>query len=299
MSHYPNTLVVGAPRCGTTSIFQYLRQHPDIYLPVRKELHYFTYQRLQENCNGPGDMGVLETLCETKEEYFSHYKQVQNEKIICEISPSYLYYSDISQRLKAELGDIKIIVSLRDPVEKAYSQYMHLVRLNLEELDFYSALIQEKDRANKNWGDIWRYAESSLYADRVSDYIKMFGQENVHVTFLENFIQDPVNAIQRIFQFLEVDTELIPDMRVYNKSGKPRSKIVGQFFARPNPLKNLIKGVVPEKIRVPLRLAILNWNSLEKEEISPEAKALLMAYFREDTAKLEGLLGYPMPWRLK
>lgn len=298
-SRLPNMIVVGAPRCGTTSIFQYLRQHPEIYLPVRKELHYFSYLSLEKNSSGPGDKGVLETLCKDIDQYRTHYQDVKMEKIVGEVSPSYLYYSNVGEKIQRELGQVKIIVSLRNPIEKAYSQYMHLVRLDLEPLDFYAALQAERERMNQHWGDIWRYAESSLYADRIEAYMQRFGRENVHITSLEKFASDPNGAISDIFTFLKVDPSFVPDMRVYNRSGNPRFKMVGQFFARPNALKSMIKQIVPERIRVPLRLSILNWNSLEKDEMDANAKAFLIDYFKEDDQKLEALLGRPTPWMLR
>lgn len=110
----PNFIVIGAPRCGTTSLFEYIRQHPDIYLPSQKELHYFSYVHLRKNCYGPGDDLVLARLPATFFEYQAHYAAVTTESAIGEISPSYLYWSDSSERILDELGRIKIVIMLRD-----------------------------------------------------------------------------------------------------------------------------------------------------------------------------------------
>ena len=117
----PSTVIIGAPRSGTTSLFFYVKQHPDIFLPVRKELHYFSYDLLKENVDGPGDQGALASLCATREEYEAHYASVRAEKVIGEVSPSYLYFSQVSERIRSELGEVKIIALLRNPVDKAFS----------------------------------------------------------------------------------------------------------------------------------------------------------------------------------
>ena len=82
----PNALVIGAPKSGTTSLFHYLRQHTDVFLPVQKELHYFSYDLLRQNTNGPGDRDALSKACATTEEYKSHFGSAETEKVIAEVS---------------------------------------------------------------------------------------------------------------------------------------------------------------------------------------------------------------------
>lgn len=293
----PNALVIGAPRSGTTSLFFYLKQHPEIYLPVRKELHYFSYQFLSLNQNGPGDSDALLPLCSNQEDYRAFYNGVRHEPVIVEVSPSYLYYSQVRYKIMEELGTVKIIAILRNPIDKAYSQYMHLVRLNLEKLSFFEALEMESERRRAGWGDIWRYAESSLYVERVKAYQETFGHDNVKILLFEDLAMKPVAVMVDLFNFLSVNPAFEPDVsRVYNRSGRPRSTTISHFFARENLLKSVLKKVIPERIRVPLRLAILSANSGEKGSVDEESYAYLRAYFQEDVAALERLLGRSTGW---
>jgi hypothetical protein len=295
----PNAVVIGAPRCGTTSLYFYLKQHPGVFLPDRKELHYFSYDLIAANTNGPGDKAAVAPLCATREDYLGHYRLVGDEPIVAEVSPSYLYYAGVAARMLEELGGAKIVAILRHPVEKAFSQYMHLVRLGLETLPFARALEEETRRRRAGWGDIWRYAESSLYGDRIAQYMAVFGEENVHVMTLESLVADANHAMSELFRFLDLDAGIRVDAsRAYNRSGEPRSRLVSRFFARDNPVKSIVKRLVPERVRVPLRLAILDANSGQKRVMGPAERQYLTDYFAGDVQALEALLGWSTGWRL-
>ncbi|GAB64079.1 MAG: sulfotransferase [Candidatus Jettenia sp.] len=293
----PNFIIIGAPKSGTTSLFYYLKQHSDIYLPVRKELHYFSYECLEKNINGPGDKVTLSSLCATKKEYKSHYEAVKNERMIGDVSPSYLYFSNISEKIFSELGQIKIVTILRNPVEKAYSQYMHLVRDNHEILSFYDALMAERERMELGWSDIWRYAESSLYTERVKKYISVFGRDNIKILLFEDLVDDPEKVMRELFEFLRVDTNFCCDTsKVYNKTGKPKSSLISNYFSKPNFLKTIAKKIIPEKIRIPIRLTMMNINTGKKPLMDSMSKKYLVEYFRNDVIQLEKLTGRQLNW---
>ncbi|NUO09142.1 MAG: sulfotransferase [Candidatus Brocadia sp.] len=293
----PNFIVVGAPKSGTTSLFYYLKQHPDIYLPVRKELHYFSYEYLKENTKGPGDKDVLSSLCANRREYESHYIEVKNERMIGDISPSYLYYCNVSGRILSELGKIKIVMVLRNPVEKAYTQYMHLIRDNRETLLFYDALMEEQKRMLAGWSDIWRYAESSLYAERVNKYISIFGPDNVKFILFDDFVIAPDEVMRSLFKFLNVDADVHCDTsKTYNRTGTPKFKMVSDFFAKPNPVKTIVKKIIPEKLRIPTRLALLDWNTGKKNSMDRKSREYLIKYFSDDIVDLSKILGNKLWW---
>ena len=293
----PNFLIAGAPKSGTTSLFYYLRQHPDIYLPVRKELHYFSYEYLEKSSNGPGDKQILLSLCSTRAEYESHYADVGDERMIGEVSPSYLYYSAVRERIQIELGKIKIIIILRNPIEKAHSQYMHMVRDNRETLSFYDALMTEQERINSEWSDIWRYAESSLYSKRIKEYISLFGAGNIKIILFDDFTSRTDEIMRDLFEFLNVDPEFVCETeKTYNRTGVSKSKIVSEFFGKSNLIKTIAKKIIPERIRLPIRLAILDINTGKKPLIDPESQKYLRDYFGDDVEELEGLLETRLNW---
>ncbi len=292
----PNFIVIGAPKSGTTSLYYYLKQHPDVYLPVQKELHYFSFNQLMKNTNGPGDRQTLNSLCANWSEYERHYSAVQGENAIGDISPSYMYFG-VQERIRQELGLIKIVVMLRNPVEKAYSQYMHLIRDQRETLPFYEALLAEESRKEQGWSDFWRYAESSLYAERLQAYMNCFGRENVHVILFDQFIKESQSAMVSLFKFLGLNVNVtVNTQETYNRTGKARSIKVANFLNQPSILKSLFKRITPDAWRIALRLRVMDSNTADKDEIDGHSAEYLREYFSEDIGNLEKIIGKSLGW---
>jgi Sulfotransferase family len=293
----PNFLIVGAAKSGTTSLHHYLQQHPDIYLPAQKELHYFAQEQMMRLSGGPGDRNVLSHICRTKEEYESCYAKVARQSAVGEISPSYLYFSEISPRIKKELHDPKIIMILRNPIEKAFSQYMHLVRDNREMLDFYDGLMAERERTEHGWAAIWRYAESSLYLLRVQTYLDVFGERNVRIFLYDDLVESPERLVREILEFIDVDPEQPIDFaKVHNRSGKPRSRLVANLLTRPNRLRDLVKRILPPDTTYLLKLRLQDLNTGAKGALDSRSRAYLKEFCAEDVRALQQLVGRRLNW---
>lgn len=301
MTHYvlPNFLVVGAPKSGTTSLYYYLRQHGQIFLPKRKELHYFSHNLLYANSNGPGDRQVLDAICHSREEYAGYYAGVAPEQVaVGEISPSYLYYCEAAEQIAQELGAVRIIMLLRNPIEKAYSQYLHQVLHQSETLSFEQALNVEAERAAQGWSDMWRYAESSIYAARVRCYLERFGRENVLPLFFEDFVRETEQVMCAVFGFLGVDAKLaIKRLPAYNATGQPRSRLFNRLQKNRNILKSLLRGILPEEARTRISLFLYSLNTKRKSPMAEDTRQRLRAYFGRDVAELEQVVGRRAPWK--
>lgn len=293
----PSFVIIGAPKSGTTSLYHYLKQHPDIYLPEKKELHYFSYQYLINNCNGPGDKDVLRNLAATFDEYCDYFKHAGDHKIVGEVSPSYLYYSDTRKAIKSTLQDVSIIVILRNPIQKAYSQYMHLVRENLETLSFASALESEKSRYKAGWSDIWRYAESSLYTQRLQDYIETFGKDRIKIVLYDELQADAASLMRLLYAFIGVDPHVTCNTEViYNRTGPPKSKYVANVLFKPSFVKDIAKMVLPQRLRMSLKHRITEMNTGAKPPIDKTVYQYLRNYFYRDIADLQDLIHKKLTW---
>ncbi len=293
----PDFVVVGAPKCGTTSLHHYLAQHPDVFLPGQKELHYFSHAHMTRNSSGPGDAHVLRSACATRAEYEAFFTGAQDARAVGEVSPSYLYYADAADALRAELGEIRIVVVVRDPIEKAYSQYMHLVRDNREPLSFRDALEAEQQRTHSGWAALWRYAGSSLYMPGIERYRSTFGAERVKVIVQDDLRADPATALAELFAFVGVDPAFEPDTgRTYHRSGAPKSKLLANVISRPGPLASVARAVLPDGLRTKVRSFLQNANTGEKGEMDAASRALLRERFTDDVAALEQLLGRALGW---
>jgi Sulfotransferase family len=293
----PNFLVIGAAKSGTTSLHYYLKQHPDVYLPIKKELHYFAYENMKRATGGPGDRNIISHICQSRQAYEVFYTEARAQTAIGEVSPSYLYFSDVGKRMLEELKKPKIIAVLRNPIERAFSQYMHLVRDNRESLGFYDALLAEKGRIANGWGALWRYAESSLYSQRLKTYLDLFGDQHVKIFLYDDLSKTPELVMQELFAFIGVDPSYQIDVdRVYNRSGKPKSRFVADLLAKPNSVKSLAARWVPESLREPLKLRLQNLNTGSKGRIDDRSRAYLKEFFAQDIGEVQRMLDRPLGW---
>lgn len=148
--HVPNFFIVGAAKSGTTSLYHYLKQHPEIYMSPVKEPKYFLASINKFPHNGPGDIEVDKKIIRTWDEYLKLFSNASVEKCIGEASCGYLYYCElVAPSIKRISPEAKIIIVLRNPVERAFSAYCYLFREGRETLSFEEALKIEEERKKK------------------------------------------------------------------------------------------------------------------------------------------------------
>ena len=163
----PNFIIAGFPKCGTTSLYHYLNEHPEIYMPQKKELHFFTHKIISKLRSGPKDSVVKETQINSSEKYLDYFNSVTKELAIGDASPSYINYPSEFSQIKKYLNDPKVIIIIRDPINRAYSNYLHLNREYRETLTFKDAINSEEDRMKKKYSDFWYYKFNSTYYDKI------------------------------------------------------------------------------------------------------------------------------------
>lgn len=287
----PNFLVFGAAKSGTTSIYKYLEQHPDVFMSSFKEPGFFAFEGETPTLNGPGAQKWVDKWVVTNlESYQKLFAEHQEEKAIGEASPYYIYYSQSAATIHKHVPEIKLIAILRNPVDRAFSNYVWAVRDRAENLtNFQDALAAEKDRIKENWGPKWHYKNQGFYYRQLKPYYELFAPEQIKIHLYEDFVAEPVAVMQDIFQFLGVDNNFIPDMsRKHNTSLIPRNKSWHQFLDKPNPIKSLIKPLLPLKFRQNLKQDAKEKN-LFKPSLSSQSRQQLMTEYREDILKLQQL----------
>ncbi|MDQ6981828.1 MAG: sulfotransferase [Mariprofundus sp.] len=286
----PNFVIAGVARCGTTSLYYYLKQHPEIGFPNKKEPKYFSSLGQQFPHNGPGDHTVDKVMVQNLEHYQQLFQGLGSFKRIGEASSDYLYFHRHSAaRMRRVLGDVPIILCLRNPVDRAYSAYNNLVRDQRETLDFAKALAAEEERLANNWDWMWAYKAGGLYADQVSTFLNTFSQ--VKIVIFEDLKQDADAVVQELFAFLAVDEAVPVDTStLYSHSGKAKNRWVAFLSNRENPLAFALRRIAM-KLASRSVLERIASRSLEKEEMSPVIREELKAYFHSDVERLEVLLG--------
>lgn len=292
----PGFVCVGGAKCGTTSLYEYLRGHPEVFLPDQKELHFFSSPDLLQRPNGPRMRSVLADIVTTEDEYRRHFAGMREGQIGGDISPSYLNSGHAPEAIRALLGSPKIIILLRNPVDRMFSQYMHLRRAAREELAFDDALAAEDARSAQGWGDMWLYRHSAHAAGRVRRYIETFQRENVLVVISEQMRDDLSATVRNILEFLGVDPDVELDLTgEFNKSGLPKSKALARMVDT-GPLANLAKRIVPRRIGATVKRRLQEMNTGERIVLSREQKAQYLGEFGDDIRELETIIGRPTGW---
>ena len=283
----PNFLIVGAAKAGTTSLYAYLRQHPEIFMPEWKELSFFI-----------GDpYGPLHQVKRDRY-YIKVFADACGHKAVGEASTSYLFDQAAADIIRDKLGVIKIIIILRDPVAMSYSLYNQQVRKEGETcVSFESALeAEEKRRQSLNfrqrcygWHANYYYYQRGLYFEQVKRYLDNFGQERVKIILFDELTAATVKAVQAVYTFLGVDDNFVPDIKVHNPAGGiisiPRFwEDTGLFLKTYQFLfsKNVFKKV-PHLIR--------NIGRKPPLPINPETAHDLRQKFYHDICRLEQLIG--------
>jgi hypothetical protein len=289
---YPNFLLVGVPKAGTTSLYHYLSEHPEIFLSSVKEPKFFSYISGIRSYNGPGDSEGERDVIKTSDAYINLFSKTNNSKAIGECSVDNLYYHDlVIPKIKEYLGDeVKIVIVLRNPIERAYSSFLYLLRDGRENLSFEDALDAEDKRIKANWEFMWHYKNAGLYFNQVKSYIENF--KNVKIFLFDDLKENPVFLMKDLLSFLGVDSGFFPgdlDTR-YNKSGIPRIRSLYNFLNKPNFFKSYIKIFFPKTFRIKLKNKFMNKLLIKPDMMKESTRESLKQFYKEDIIKLQKLI---------
>ncbi len=223
----PNFLIVGAAKSGTTALADYLRQHPDIYIPQIKEPRYFVSEILSSiSEEDPQKEYIIETSTLTRQEYYKLFQGKDCFKFRGEASVHYLYYyKSAIPKIREELGDIHIVILLRHPVQRAISNYFYQKR---ERRSFEDALANEPARKAKKYNCFWFYKDLGFYHHQIVAY--KHGFSNVKVLLYDRFEHDPQNTCNDVFQFLGLKAVPVRRGNRVNVTKVPRSKMVKRLL---------------------------------------------------------------------
>ena len=286
----PNFLLVGAAKSGTTSLFNYLTQHSDIYIPEVKECRFFS--QLPKNYKGLGAEFFPNSGITDERVYFKLFCE-HEDKVCGDMSNDYLYYYEKSiKNIKKYLGnEIKIVIVLRNPIDRAYSNYMHHIRDGWENISFEQALDDENKRIEENWGWSYHYVKTGMYYYQVKAYLDNFRQTKIYF-FEELKFQD--SLLKDLYAFLEVRfTKELKDNKEYNVSGYPRNKLVHNFLNKDNAIKKIIKPVVNSilpKGSIQKVVSNIQNKNLKKVSMKNDTRERLKNVFEDDIKKLSNLI---------
>ena len=297
-SKVPDFFIVGAPKCGTTSLYKYLKGHPQIFVPEKKELHFFSAESIKNNAQGPGDKEAISKICTEVEEYTAHFAECPNDRIAGDVSPSYLYYYGVAKSIKDFNSNAKIVIVLRNPAKKAFSQYCHMMRSGQESLSFSESLKVEQKRVSESWNDMWHYIEGSRYSSGVRHYLDIFGENNVKVILFEEMVANTDRILGDLFSFLGVDPSIKLDINTVHNEGAGKSRFgrSSMLLMRNEQFKRVVKSIVPETQLKRLEAFAKKVMFQKKTSISAADYEYVMRELEIDIRELESLLGKPTGW---
>lgn len=286
----PNFIVIGAGKAGTSSIFYYLKQHPQICMSSLKEPKFFALEGEPLNFQGPDKDIVNNTSVNSLEAYQNLFQGVSEEIAIGEASPIYLYSPKAPSLIKDYLPEVKLIAILRNPVERAFSSFTHLLREGYETLTFEEALQEEENRIQKKWAPLWHYQQKGYYYEQLKRYYDIFDRQQIKVYLYEDLRNNSIELIQDIYSFVGVDNTFVPDLSKKNVSGTPKSRLIHDLFTKDNSLKTLLKPLFPEQLRRNIADKAIAQNLGSKPTLAPETAHRLRQLYREDILQLQNLI---------
>lgn len=285
----PNFLIIGAARAGTTALFTYIDQHPEVFLHPRKELLFFAYDGAP-NFQGPGDAQLNTKWLTTWEDYCSCFSEAGNKKAIGEASPFYLCSEGAAQRIRYHLPHAKLIVVLREPVSRAFSSFQFLRLAGREPLaDFRAALAAEEERRCANWEFLWQYRALGLYSNQIQTYLDLFHRGQIWLGIYDDLLINPAQFVKSIFRFLEVDHNFEVDISArLNVSGVAKSATLQNLLTN-NVVLSIARSMFPRRYRQPMR-GYLTSKNLDRPQIPPDVERELKEFYRPDIERLERLI---------
>ncbi|WP_433789994.1 sulfotransferase family protein [Actinoplanes sp. CA-252034] len=292
----PDFLIAGVPKAGTTALHAALTGHPDLYLSPVKEPKFFLSDGPPPTVGGPGDVQTYQEHIWRRPAYERLFAAAPPEALKGEATPFYLYDLKAHDRIQALIPDVKLIILLRDPVDRAHSNWTHLWVAGLEEeADFLAACRAEESRKARHWADFWHYIGLGLYGRQLQHLYQRFSRDQVLLLRYRDLKDNPAETLDRVCSFLGVRTGILTAIPKEN---------VNRHYVEDNGVNRVLRGLLRaggdfgHRFPVPLRLAargplltLLHRTKGNRPVTTPEERAALLPYFSEDIALLQDVTG--------
>lgn len=287
----PDFLVIGAARAGTTALYEALKDHPEVCLTATKETNYFSSKDQELNVVGPGAEFINNSITRLAD-YQAQYKAAKQGQMLGEICPLYLFVPAAPGNIREAVPDVKLIVSLRNPIDQAFSHFLYARHHAIEpEADFLRVLDLEEERLNAGWQPLFGYSRFPRYGEQLARYLDLFPRENLLVMDYADFRTDNQAFLAEICRFIGVDDTYRPDVGgSVNAGGTPKNRWLQELIMRPNVLTAPAR-VMPVSWRRAIRDRLASRNAGGRETMPEAARAILRDRLADDVAVLSDLLG--------
>ena len=283
---FPSFLLIGANKAGTTSIYHYLGQHPEIYVSPIKEPSFFAIE-------GRSDLDDIQRawkMTGSLDEYLALFDGVTTEKAWGEASTAYLSTPTAAANIHRRIPNVKLIAILRHPIERAYSQYAMNARLGIETLPTFEAAVQ----AELNHGPqlpCLPYLAMGYYFTQLQRYTSCFDARQILVLVNRDLSAAPLGVMRRIFRFLEVDDAFAPDLGQRHNVAPDRPLPAGPISPRlPGPLRRIARALLSQSLQARIRDGLRAMRP-SRPAVAPTLRRQLVALYRPEISNLQDLIG--------
>jgi hypothetical protein len=288
----PTFLGIGAVKGGTTAVHQFLLAHPQVFLPALKELRFFSHEGLQIEYREPGGKRIPREI-KSWEGYKAVFRHAGKYAVRGEISPQYMMLAEnAAANIFRHLPDVKLFAVLRNPVDRAYSNYLQAVRLGQEPiLGFHEALSRESGRIREHWPPLFWYKHNGLYYRQLAEYFSRFPRDRIRILFSEDLRRDAAGFMADLYRYLGADPEFKPDTSMkFNPGGLPRRLVFYRWMLWMRYRTRFLDGVLPVALRYPLLSALRNSLLRPAPSMPDDVRLELIEYYRDDVRQLQSLI---------
>lgn len=303
----PSFIVLGAVKAGTTSLYNYLDQHPQIQMSAWNWPRYFhvasgapDFAKLAQRygdtrrreSEGRFDMMFPARIPRSIEQYEALWPETDAARVEGEVSPTYLHDPDVCAEIAKRKPATKLIIALRNPVDRAYSHFVMDRRKGWEQIgDFGESLNEEPIQADNFFWGRRHYIRHGLYADAVERYRESFPRNQIKVVFYEDLVRDPAAYLAEILDFIGVDPAFPIDTSMRHNKGLVRHDTkLTRFLYGSFPGRQFIKRVFSESARALISRRIANATHAAAEPMQPQIRKRLISVFRDDIQKLQSMV---------
>jgi hypothetical protein len=296
----PNFFLIGAGRCGSTSMHAYCRLHPQIGMSRVKEPNYFIFRDERPPLGGAGVARARRAAVRSARKYERLFAGVAGRPVIGESSISYLRFPRVCRAIREEAPGARLVILLRQPVDRAYSSFMGARRTGLEPCNrFEDAWADHERREAENW---WHcmHKGKSLYYSQVRSYLEAFPREQVHIVLSEEFKKDPPQTMARVFSFLGVDPEPARQcLQLHNEGGEIDNWLLRRFWYGTAGLRSVLLPAVPLVFRGRLFPFVASRRRARagNPPLAPQVRERFTRELRDEILRLQALIDRDLtPW---
>ena len=284
----PNFFIVGGAKCATTNISYYLNDHPDIFIPELNEPYYYCKFDVPK-------FFKRSSMITDKKRYLNLFKKATHEKAIGEATPVYLQCPSAAKEIKKDYPDSKIIISIRNPIDKAHSSYFSYKFMNLDNRSFSEKIDFYEKKSLDDEFDLFNFIEDGYFSKHIKRFQKVFPPEKIKIIFFEDYIKNVPTHINSIINFLEIEKPITLTTKPKNSFRVPKNQL-SKYLLNNKTFRNISTKLIPTVTRDKIGERFFVKQST-KPSMSDQDRERLKKIFVNEYTDLKNLLGVELPWK--